>query len=127
MARGRRKKKPKAAPPFSSMIPVLPVTDQGITLEVMGTWSYLYASSSNNPWTPYIAEVTGLDPTYRYARKFIGKSTAFGHTCCQFKVLSKPMLLDIRAHERDYYLLRPDGAANVKLERIERPTLDRLI
>jgi hypothetical protein len=128
----------KKGPPLlhrasNKMFPVSPVSDGGIKLEIMGekkACSYLYAASSPenivNPGNPFIAELTGLDPTYRYARHFIGKSTMFGRVCYQFKILTKPMLLHIRAHFNDYYVLRPDGES-VALERIDRSTVDDLI
>ena len=139
-----RKKKIKIPPLFNpdtvEMFPVFPVTDQGIRLEQQIIGTYLYADKSTTALpnrfqkdTPFIAQITGRNPTYRYERQFLNdRGSLFGRSQHLFRSVTKPMILDIRAHERDYYLLRTDhldngASAPLKLERISRDTVDSLL
>lgn len=139
-----RKKKIKIPPLFNpdtvEMFPVFPVTDQGIRLEQQIIGTYLYADKSTTALpnrfqkdTPFIAQITGRNPTYRYERQFLNdRYSLFGRSQHLFRSVTKPMILDIRAHERDYYLLRTDhldngASAPLKLERISRDTVDSLL
>ena len=139
-----RKKKIKIPPLFNpdtvEMFPVFPVTDQGIRLEQQIIGTYLYADKSTTALpnrfqkdTSFIAQITGRNPTYRYERQFLNdRGSLFGRSQHLFRSVTKPMILDIRAHERDYYLLRTDhldngASAPLKLERISRDTVDSLL
>ena len=129
-----RKKKINIPPLFN------PVTDQGIRLEQQIIGTYLYADKSTTALpnrfqkdTPFIAQITGRNPTYRYERQFLNdRGSLFGRSQHLFRSVTKPMILDIRAHERDYYLLRTDhldngASAPLKLERISQDTVDSLL
>ena len=139
-----RKKKIKIPPLFNpdtvEMFPVFPVTDQGIRLEQQIIGTSLYADKSTTALpnrfqkdTSFIAQITGRNPTYRYERQFLNdRGSLFGRSQHLFRSVTKPMILDIRAHERDYYLLRTDhldngASAPLKLERISRDTVDSLL
>ena len=139
-----RKKKIKIPPLFNpdtvEMFPVFPVTDQGIRLEQQIIGTYLYADKSTTALpnrfqtdTPFIAQITGRNPTYTYERQFLNdRYSLFGRSQYLFRSVTKPMILDIRAHERDYYLLRTDhldngASAPLKLERISQDTVDSLL
>ncbi len=136
MARRKKYRPPLLHRASNKLFQTFPVTDQGIKVEKERLGWFLFAERNalapvnryqNN--NPYIAEITGLDPTYRYARRFLSdrQREVFGRAAHLFRTIDKPLLLNIWAHESDYYVLRADGEKDVKLERIARDTVDELL
>ena len=81
---------------------------------------------------PWIGEITGNDPKYRYARQFVGSRTIYkGGNCIVFPValatLATPRLLEIQSSERGFFVLHLNPAQVVELAPIDEMMLGELL
>lgn len=81
---------------------------------------------------PWIAEIAGTDPKYRYQRNFIGQAGIYRGSVARTLVaslssLQTPRLLEIQAAARAFYVLHLNPSHIVELAPVDEMTLQELL
>lgn len=77
---------------------------------------------------PYIAEITGFDKEYTYQRRFKGSRVGSLGLCWHvIEEWDRPLLLDIRAEMRGWYILHGTGFENLQLSEVSEGVIAQLL